>query len=367
MTSSLQSGGLRLRFVPGPDGRLRFVTDVLGLDGEPVAAIAAECPGRGRPRSRRRSIEADGEACAWPAAVVAGDPTVDRPTTSGRATSGRALVAVSRSRRRIDLAGPLLNRRRSSCGLAMVPTMADRQTHSFRRTFVAGPVRSTQGLAGNSVPAAYLFDPVTGLETILHVDAGRWPGRPVACWRWSCESCSTTVHRRGTASGSCRPRVSVPGRAARLPLAALAEPPRRRTRQLAGECPARRHPGGRLRRRGTASRPGRDLGAGGRRGASDDLLDADQSQVSLSAGGEDVLGLRAYVRDATHYYDRRRDHVELMTVADVVPPLLLYLRLHPDAEAAGPRRRPAGGRWRSSTDRAPAISRTGFRPMASSP
>jgi len=46
------------------------------------------------------------------------------------------------------------------------------------------------------------------------------------------------------------------------------------------------------------------------------------------------MGLRAYARDATHYYDHAADHVELMTEADVVAPLLLYLRLHPDQEAA---------------------------------
>lgn len=69
-------------------------------------------------------------------------------------------------------------------------------------------------------------------------------------------------------------------------------------------------------------------------GALADLLDADQTQVLLSVDGEEVLGLRAYARDAAHYYDHALDHTELMTVADVVPSLLLYLRLHPDAEAA---------------------------------
>ncbi len=65
-----------------------------------------------------------------------------------------------------------------------------------------------------------------------------------------------------------------------------------------------------------------------------DLLDAEQSQVSLTVDGEAVLGLRAYARDATRYYEHDAEHTELMTVADVVAPLLLYLRLHPDRDAA---------------------------------
>ncbi|MCZ7573445.1 MAG: hypothetical protein M5U01_33260 [Ardenticatenaceae bacterium] len=42
------------------------------------------------------------------------------------------------------------------------------------------------------------------------------------------------------------------------------------------------------------------------------------------------LGLRAYVRHAAHLYEHAPDHFELMTVADVLAPLLLYLKLHPE-------------------------------------
>jgi hypothetical protein len=330
----LISGGLRLRFALGPDGRQRFLIEVLDLDGAPVAGSLPNVPVGGgldlaaerviadagglRPSGSGRGRGPDGEpsSYAWSASV--------------RSCAGGGFEFEAT----IDLADPLDEPPAIELWLGAVSTMAHRQTFSFRRTFVAGPVRSTQGLAGNSVPAAYLFDPVTGIETILHVDAGAlaWaPGRLLS------------MEQRELFEYGPSPRYGI----GLVPTARFSLPAGRHVVRW------------RLWQRGLDAAPdsweasarlvdtlatafdgvGRPLVEDvtwerAAKGALADLLDADQSQVSVALGGEEVLGLRAYARDATHYYDHPADHVELMTVADVVAPLLLYLRLHPDEEAA---------------------------------
>lgn len=234
----------------------------------------------------------------------------------------------------IDLTSGLAEPPAIELWLGSVSTMAHRQTHSFRRTFVAGPVRSTQGLAGNSVPAAYLFDPVTGLETILHIDAGAlaWaPGRLLSLEM-------RELFEYGTA-----PRYGI----GLIPVSAFVVPAGRHIvrwrlwQRIVDVVPDSWEASARLvdTLAGALDGEGCSPGSGASwahaaEGAVADLLDAAQSQVSLTIDGQAVLGLRAYARDATHYYDQDAEHTELMTVADVVAPLLLFLRYHPDPEAA---------------------------------
>jgi hypothetical protein len=64
-----------------------------------------------------------------------------------------------------------------------------------------------------------------------------------------------------------------------------------------------------------------------------DLKQPQQVQVEVSGPIDFHLGLRAYAKAASNFYNPADDHFELMTVADVLAPLLLYLRLNPDEEA----------------------------------
>jgi hypothetical protein len=44
----------------------------------------------------------------------------------------------------------------------------DRQAHTWRQTILRAPTTNQQGLAGNDLPACYLYDHATGLETICY-------------------------------------------------------------------------------------------------------------------------------------------------------------------------------------------------------
>ena len=216
--------------------------------------------------------------------------------------------------------------------LGPLSTVADRQTHTWRRTFSGGPVRNTQGLAGNSVPAAYLFDPVTGIETILHVDASalEWAPRRLLDLELR-ELFDYGGSRYGLGLVPSRPFPLLPGRHVfrwRL------------WQRRASGAPDSWQASARLVDVLADGLDGVGQMSGGpvsweriAAGVVGDLLDASQVQVTVPSGTDTVFGLRAYVRDAPGFYEPEPDRFELMTVADVVPPLLLYLRLHPDEAA----------------------------------
>lgn len=327
------SGDLRVRFEPGADGRHRFRTEVIDGSGLP------------RRGSLPNDILGDGLDLAADRVLVEGTGVRLSGAGHGRGPDGAPIAfGWSGSIRpywdglefeaTIDLAGPLTEPPAIELWLGSVSTMAHRQTHSFRRMFVAGPVRSTQGLAGNSVPAAYLFDPVTNLETIFHVDAGSlaWaPGRLLS------------LEMRELFAHGSAPRYGL----GLIPVSRFAVPAGRHVvrwwlwQRIVDVASDSWEASARLvdTLAGAMDGEGRSPGSGAMweraaNGTVADLLDAAQSQVSLAIDGQAVLGLRAYARDAAHYYEHDADHTELMTVADVVPPLLLYLRRHPDADAA---------------------------------
>ena len=134
-------------------------------------------------------------------------------------------------------------------------------------------------------------------------------GAAAGCCRWSCASSSTTGRHRGTASGWSRRHGS------RCP------PGDTSSAGASGSATSmpRRIPGRRARDSSTPSagafdgvsrRSMRRVASWERaaRGVVADLLDPEQSQVSLTVDGDAVLGLRAYARDATRYYEHDADH-----------------------------------------------------------
>jgi hypothetical protein len=316
----LASGGLQLEFIRTADDRYRFVTEGGTVLNVPVGGgldLAAD------------TVDADAEDLKLTGRGQATDPAgapVDytwagavRPCAGG----GLAFEAT------VDLAGPLGDPPAIEIWLGPLGTMADRQALTWRRSFVGGPVRNTQGLAGNSVPAAYLYDPRTGLETILHIDAGAMAWSPARL---------LSMELRELFEYGPAPRYGI----GLVPSARFIVPAGRhvfrwRLWQRAAEgAPDGWEAGARLVDTlaegfdGVAQWPsGPVTWERVAAGTVADLLDEDQVQVSIRvAGEEEVLGLRAYVRDAPRLYDHRGDHSELMTVADVVAPLLLYVRLH---------------------------------------
>lgn len=318
--AELASDGLRLRFQRDSEGRFRFVTEIDEAGKRwPAASLPNAAVAGGVDLAAEDLLESDSgirlSGAGWRGNV--------QPCAGG----GVAFEAT------VDLAGPLAEPPAIVIWLGPLATMADRQKLTWRRSFVAGPVRNTQGLAGNSVPAAYLYDPRTGVETILHVDAGSMA--------WAPDRLLAMEMREIFEYGpSGRYGIGlVPSTPFSLAAGRHAFRWRLWQRRAEGapdgwEASARlvdtlaatfdgvgRWPSGPVTWESVAA------------GTVSDLLDADQVQVTVRTGGDDdVLGLRAYVRDAIHIYDHP-GHFELMTVADIVPPLLLYLRLHPDDEA----------------------------------
>jgi hypothetical protein len=318
-----------VRFLRDPDGRHRFVTEIDEAGKRwPGASIPNVPVGGGLDLAAER-VEEAADGLRLSGAGQGRDPEgapVDYTWTATVlpcAGGGLGFEAA------VDLAGSLAEPPAIVVWLGPLATMADRQHLTWRRSFVAGPVRNTQGLAGNSVPAGYLYDPRAGVETVFHVDAGSmaWaPGRLLAmelrevfeygpAGRYGVGLVPST--RFGLPAGrhafrwrlwQRRAESAPDGWAASARLVdALAE-----TLDGVG-----RWPSGPVTWESVAA------------GTVSDLLDTDQVQVTVRSNGEDdVLGLRAYVRDAVHIYDDP-DHFELMTVADVVAPLLPYLRLHP--------------------------------------
>lgn len=330
----VDSDHLRLRLQRSPDGRHRFTTEVVEAGRNRPGASSANVPVGGGLDLAADRVEEDGDGLNLSGRGRGRDPDgqfVDydwvatvRPCAGG----GVAFEAE------VDVAGPLAEPPAIEIWLGPLSTMADRQTLTWRRSFVAGPVRSTQGLPGNSTPAAYLYDPVTGVETILHVDASAmaWaPGRLLA------------MELRELFDYGASPRYGiglVPSTRFSLPAGRHVFRWRLWQRRV-DAAPDGWEASARLVDTladgfDGVGRPPTDGVAWERlaAGAVGDLLDADQTHVSLQVAGEEVLGLRAYARDAAHYYDHAPDHFELMTVADIVAPLLLYLRLHPDDKAA---------------------------------
>lgn len=330
--AELVSGPLRFR-LQETGGRHRFVTDIVdegrrwpaasipnavaggGLD---LAADSVELDGAGfRLSGRGLARGPDGEAAPydWSAAVA--------PCPGG----GVSFEAV------VDLAAPLADPPAIELWLGPLSTVADRQTLTWRRTFVGGPVANTQGLAGNAVPAACLHDPATGIETTIHVDAGAigWAPHRLLDLEMR-ELFDHGAARYGLGLVPSRPFVVPPGRHVvrwRLWQRRVAEQPdgwqmSRRIVDVLAESLDGASPGA------SGASTWERVAAG----VVEDLLDADQVQVLVRDGSDEVLGLRAYVRDAAGYYEPTPDRFELMTVADVVPPLLLYLRLHRHEAAA---------------------------------
>ncbi len=207
--------------------------------------------------------------------------------------------------------------------LGPIEIVNDRQYLTWRRAFIAGPTKNTQGLPGNDLPALLYYDPLTGVETVLVVDSSvlRWPSRRLLClecreileyapqgrygigWIGADEPLPPGEHlfRWYLWQRALDAPPNPLDAAARIPF--LLEP------LLDGE--AELPPSGR-RWKGYAE---------GTRG---NLLDPSECQVTVG----ELTGLRAYTRSSVP--EGPSDSFELMTVADVLPGLILYNRLYPD-------------------------------------
>jgi hypothetical protein len=218
--------------------------------------------------------------------------------------------------------------------LGPLSTMSDRQALTWRRTFLGGPTRNVQGLAGNDLPALYFFDPATQIETILAYDS--------LTLSWAVGRLLTLQCREVWEYGDvARYGVGLIGAHGPFPAgqhqfrwhlwqrasSGLTEPWEAISRLVDTIAPLINGYAMRL--------PGVISWEEVAMGTLQDLQQPEQAWVEVPGTEGPSLGLRAYVKDTPQLYKARDDHFELMTIADVLAPLLLYLRLHPDAQAEG--------------------------------
>jgi uncharacterized protein (DUF1810 family) len=207
------------------------------------------------------------------------------------------------------------------------------QSGSWRRVVLSQPTRNSLGTAGNDLPSVYHLDQATGVETMMYFDMSEMSWMSFENLpRFLVYRCSamSRIERDGTlrfgiglvadqATGNILPAGEV-----RFAFYLLQRPLRRLlteqeavARWMKALLP--------LFEEKLAWPPcattWRDFAAG----TVQDLQQKDLTQVQV----EGHLGLRAYVRESSQIWKQPSDNFELMSVADVLWPSLLYLKLHP--------------------------------------
>ena len=218
--------------------------------------------------------------------------------------------------------------------LSSVSTMMEGQSGSWRRILLDQPTRNSLGMAGNDLPAVYLQDANAGIETMMYFDmsAMGWMSLDNIP-RFLGYSCSTVA-------------VLEPGGRRRLGIGLIAD-------QATGDV----LPAGDVRfNYYLLQRSLKDLiteqqavnrwmealvplfqenlawpkcATTWKQFAAGTVHDLQQEDVALiSVKGH--RGLRAYVKASSELWHETGENFELMTMADVLWPSLLYLKLHPD-------------------------------------
>jgi hypothetical protein len=228
----------------------------------------------------------------------------------------------------VDLLGDSHHAPELMLWLGAVSVMNERQFDTFRQVLVAGPTVNTHGLVGNDLPALFFHDPRTRIQTMIYTPADdvTWSARRFLDYR-----CGTRVERSSRRYGvgliHTSPDCSLLAGSHRFVWFVR--------QQYAATAPTEWeaqamliHALAPLFGRSNAPPPSwQHLAAG----ALDDLLTPGDGQITVHG----FLGHPSYVRDTSEIReeDRRPRRFELMTHIDVVPPLALYLQLHPDLEA----------------------------------
>ena len=218
--------------------------------------------------------------------------------------------------------------------LNSVSTLMEGQSGSWRRILLDQPTRNSLGAAGNDLPAVYLQDANAGIETMLYFD--------MSSMGWmSFENIPRFLgYRCATVS------VLEPGGNQRLGIGLVAN-------QAAGDV----LPAGEahfnyfllqqsfkelITERQAVNRWMEALlplfeenlawpncATSWKQFAAGTIVDIQQKDVAL-IGVQGHRGLRAYVKSTSELWPESGENFELMTMADVLWPSLLYLKLHPD-------------------------------------
>jgi hypothetical protein len=215
-------------------------------------------------------------------------------------------------------------------------TLMEGQSGSWRRVHLQQPTRNSLGAYGNDLPALYLLDQNEGVETMMYFDLSD------AGWmsldnlpRFLVYRCSeiSTIEQDGDqrlgvglvaeqATGTVLPAGEIHFTYYMLqrPLNRLLTEQEATVRWMNALLPLFTE---RLDWPKCAT-TWSDFAAG----TVGNLQDKSATQIDVDGHA----GLLAYVKDSSKIWNQPSSNFELMTVADVLWPSLLYLRLHPDAQ-----------------------------------
>ena len=217
--------------------------------------------------------------------------------------------------------------------LSSTSTLMEGQSGSWRRVLLGQPTRNSLGASGNDLPAVYLLDQNVGIETMMYfdVDDMDWmSGNNLPRFLvYRCSSISR-IEKDGTqrlgiglladqATGNILPAGDV-----RFTYWLLQRP---LTRLLTEQEAVRRWMDALLPlfeqklSWPSCATTWKDFADGTVRNL--------QEKNAASAQADGHMGLRAYVKESSQIWKQPDDNFELMTVADVLWPSLLYLQLHP--------------------------------------
>ncbi|MGB7846794.1 MAG: hypothetical protein WBL63_14350 [Candidatus Acidiferrum sp.] len=254
------------------------------------------------------------------------------------ATSHAAEAPWFRFRTTLHLPAPVRLRQNSRIEpqiitwLSSSSTLMEGQSGSWRRVLLEQPTRNSLGTYGNDLPAVYLLDQTVGIETMMYFDLSEMSWMSIENLpRFLVYRCSS--HSRIERDGTQRLGVGLladqaPGNV--LPAGDLNFTyyllQRSITRLLtAQESVARWMPALLPLFEEKLAWPicatsWKEFAAG----TVEDLQDTSAAQIEAKGH----IGLRAYVKASSQLWNDAPDNFELMTVADVLWPSLLYLRLH---------------------------------------
>jgi hypothetical protein len=217
--------------------------------------------------------------------------------------------------------------------LSSTSTLMEGQSGSWRRVLLGQPTRNSLGTSGNDLPAVYLLDQSVGIETMMffEIDDMGWMSfeNLPRFLVYRCSSISR-IEKDGTqrlgvglladqATGNVLPEgnVSFTYWLLQRPLTRLLTEQQAVRRWMEALLPLFEQklswPACATTWKEFADGTVRNL--------------QDKGATSVEANGH--TGLRAYVKQSSQIWQQPADNFELMTLADVLWPSLLYLQLHP--------------------------------------
>jgi hypothetical protein len=215
-------------------------------------------------------------------------------------------------------------------------TLMEGQSGSWRRVLLQQPTRNALGAWGNDLPALYLLDQNVGIETLMYFDVGDMEWMSIEniprFLSYRCSSISR-LNRDGTqrlgvglladeATGDVLPagEIRFTYWLLQRPCTELLTEQQAVARWMQALLP--------LFEEKLAWPPCASTWRDFATGTIQELQRKAQTQVEVAGH----TGLRAYVTESSQLWKQPANNFELMSVADVLWPSLLYLRLHPSTD-----------------------------------